>query len=279
MKLRAEYPHIDGAPAFVERWGEGRPVLCLHTAGQSGVQWRRAAPALAALGYEVIVPDLPGHGRSDPHPDGPVRDLRVYGAWCAALIERLALARPFVAGCSIGGKIALDLAIRLGDRLSAVVAMAADAGLAPPAGAAMARGLARELEDAAAPSRSDRTYLGTLAVIGRSVPAARAKLIAEMHRREDPRITTSDLIGWAEFDCRAELPRIPCPVHLVVGEDDLWLDATRVADAAARIPGARFTCLEGIGHYPMEEVDDIAARLDRWFGEMSESTPRAPAGD
>ena len=63
--------------------------------GMLDSNWRYLGPVvvgggrpggLAALGWRVLVPDLPGHGRSEPAPDGPARDLGVYGAWCAELI-------------------------------------------------------------------------------------------------------------------------------------------------------------------------------------------------
>ncbi|HEY2206561.1 MAG TPA: alpha/beta hydrolase [Pseudonocardia sp.] len=265
MSHTARYLELDGAEVFVELAGEGTPVLCLHTAGQSGVQWRGVTAGLAARGHHVVVPDLPGHGRSEPAPGGPVTDLGEYAAWCLRLLDRLELARPYVVGCSIGGKIALDLACRASDRLAGVVALAADAwtGDRPPE-----RGLRRELADVAAPSRTDRTYLGTLAVLGRSVPAARAELIATMHRREDPAVSTSDLIGWTTHDLRERLPDVRCPVHLVVGADDLWLDVPAVRWAAERIPGARCTVLNGIGHYPMEEIDGFDERLAGWLAEL-----------
>ena len=152
--------------------------------------------------------------------------------------------------------------------MSGVMAMAADAGMAPR-GAAMARGLERELEDSAAPSRSDRTFMGTLPVVGRNVMPERAEVIATMHRREDPIVTISDLIGWARFDCVASLPGVACPVHLVVGQDDLWLEADSVRRTADLIPGARFTLLEGIGHYPMEELSDAASYIDGCLGQLS----------
>lgn len=261
----ARYLAIDGALAYLEQAGEGPAVLCLHTAGQSGVQWRHTTGALAALGYRVVVPDLPGHGRSEPAPGGRARDLGDYAQWCRSLLDSLGLRHPFVVGCSIGGKIALDLAVRAGGELAGVVAMAADARNTRLS----VRGLERELEDAAAPSRSDRTYLGTLAVVGRSVPTERAELIATMHCREDPMVSTSDLIGWATHDLRGALPQIGCPAHLVVGEDDLWLDPEQVRWAAAQIPGARFTRLEGIGHYPMEELDGFADILHGWLAELA----------
>jgi pimeloyl-ACP methyl ester carboxylesterase len=260
------YVEVGGALAFVEEHGAGTPVLCLHTAGQSGVQWRHVAPGLAAAGYRVIVPDLPGHGRSEPAPKGPVTDLGDYAAWCAELLDVLGVRRPFVAGCSIGGKITLDLATRI--PVSGIVAMAADAWTG---GRPSERGLRRELSDVAAPSRADRTEWGTLAVVGRSVPAGRAALIATMHRREDPAVSTSDLIGWTTHDLRGRLGGIGCPAHLVVGSDDLWVPEAGVRAAAAEIPGSRFTLLDGIGHYPMEEIEGFAGVLAGWLAELGEA--------
>lgn len=269
--IEAGYAEVGGCRAFVERAGDGVPVLCLHTAGQSGVQWRDVTVPLARRGYRVVVPDLPGHGRSEPARGGPVTDLGAYATWCVELIDRLELERPFVVGCSIGGKIALDVAARVGGRLSGVVAMAADAWTGGRPGVA---GLRRELSDVAAPSRTDRTHLGTLAVVGRSVPRERAELIAVMHRREDPAVSTSDLIGWATHDLRDALPGISCPAHLVVGSDDLWLDPDDVRWAAGRIRGARVSVLDGVGHYPMEELPDFAAVLDGWLQELAPADVR-----
>ena len=259
------YLEISRSLAFVEEHGAGPSVLCLHTAGQSGVQWRYVSRGLAARGYRVIVPDLPGHGRSEPAPSGPITDLGEYARWCGDLIEMLSLGRPYVVGCSIGGKVALDLATRIPDRLAGLVAMAADAWTGGKPGVP---GLRRELSDVAAASRTDRTYLGTLAVLGRSVPPPRAELIATMHRREDPEVSTSDLIGWSTHDLRERLARVSCPAHLVVGADDLWVAADRVRWAAEQIPGARCTVLDGIGHYPMEEIEGFDAVLARWLAEL-----------
>ncbi|MEU6609476.1 alpha/beta hydrolase [Streptomyces shenzhenensis] len=263
--IEARYLDVAGSTAYVEIAGTGTPVLCVHTAGQSGVQWRQTTARLAALGHQVVVPDLPGHGRSDPAPGGPVQDLQVYSDWCAALIDALGLDRPYVVGCSIGGKTVLDLAVRHGDRISGVVAMAAEAS----PGHVGLSGLRRELQDVAAPSRSDRTYLGTLAALGRSVPAELAERIARMHRREDPEVSVSDLIGWGTHDVRDGLKDIVCPVQLVAGADDPWIDTGRVRATAAEIPDGRHTVLEGIGHYPMEEMKDFAMILHGWLAELN----------
>lgn len=265
--MKADYLEVGGTRSFVIEEGEGQPVLCLHTAGQNGAQWRDVQSDLAALGYRVVVPDLPGHGRSEPAADGPVRDLGIYASWCAELMDRIGMHRPFVVGCSIGGAITLQLAVRRGDRLAGALAMAADGGQSGGARLTV-RGLERELVDAAAPSRSDRTYFGTLAVVGRLVSRHRAELIATMHRREDPEVSASDLIGWTTHDVRSQLAEIACPTHLVVGEDDLWLNPENVRRAAAMIPDGRYTLLPGIGHYPMEELGSFAETVHGWLKDL-----------
>lgn len=260
--LRAHYVDTPAGLAFVEDWGgDGIPLYCIHTAGQSGVQYRWAAPRLTELGYRVIVPDLPGHGRTEPHRDGPVDDLGVYAQWSVDLIEQLGLDRPVIVGCSIGGKITLDVATRMGDGIRAAFAMAASA----ERGRVSVSALQRELEDVAAPARADRTYYGTRAVLGSRVPDDRRDLIARMHTREDPEISTSDLIGWGHHDIIDRLADIAVPTHLVLGADDLWVGRDLVERTTRAITGADFTYLDGIGHYPMQEWPEFPAELDAWL--------------
>lgn len=263
--LRAHQLEIGGRLAFVQDWGpsDGIPILAIHTAGQSGVQYRDAARGLAGLGYRVVVPDMPGHGHSEPAAGGPVTELGDYAEYCIHVLTALDVQDPVVVGCSIGGKISLDIAIRMGDRIRAVVAMAANADRGHINVAAMKR----ELNDISTPSRSDRTYWGTRAVVGSAVPEVRREIIARMHRREDPDISHSDLIGWGTHDIFDRLPGITAPARLVAGSGDLWIDPESVRRAAAQIPGAQYSLLEGIGHYPMEEMDDFAPVLHGWITE------------
>lgn len=263
--MSCRYVDIEGRVAFVEHAGDGPPVLCLHTAGQSGAQWRTVLRDLPAHGYQPIVVDLPGHGRSDGAADGPVRDLGDYRSWCLRLLAALGVDDPFVVGCSIGGKIALDIAANQPAGLRGVVAMAADAYNRRLS----VRPLEASLEDAAAPSRNDRTYYGTLAALGRAVPPDRAEAIAAMHRREDGVITTTDLIGWARHDLRDRLGQIACPVRLVVGEDDFWVDADDARWAGDQIKRCRFEVLPGTGHYPMEEIEEFPQLLAAWLAELA----------
>ena len=268
MKITAHYLPVGGRIGFVQDVVPDKPngltLLLVHTAGQSGVQWRSTLRPLAAMGYRAIVPDLPGHGHSEPSAEGAVRDLRVYADWLLEVVSALGAARPVAVGCSIGGKIAQDLAARHGARFSGAVSLCAESG----PGRVKLHALERELEDSAAASRTDRTHLGTRAVIGRNVDTEKAELIARMHCREDPVVSNSDLIGWGTHDVRPLLTGIPCPVTLVAGEDDLWVDAAAVEQSARLVPHGRYVLLEGYGHYPMEEMDDFAKVLDGWISDM-----------
>lgn len=260
--LRAHHLIIDERIVFVEDWGDidATPLLAIHTAGQSGVQYRHVAADLAARGYRVIVPDLPGHGRTEPAKDGPVTDLGEYAQFALTVLDQLGIDRFVAVGCSIGGKITIDLAVRAGDRIIAAIAMAA--GSRP--GHVSLRGLRRELVDISTPSRGDRTYWGTRAVIGSAIDDDQRDLIARMHCREDPIVSNSDLIGWGSHDVTDGLPGVTCPTVLVAGEDDLWIDADAIRRDAETIPRGTFVLLPGIGHYPMEEMTDFAETVDAW---------------
>lgn len=269
MIVHAHHLLIDGRIGFVQDVVPDKPngltLLLVHTAGQSGVQWRHALAPLSELGYRLLVPDLPGHGHSEPAGNGAVRDLRTYAEWSVAVLDALDVHRPVAVGCSIGGKIAQDLAARYGERLTAAVSMCAE----PGPGSVKLHALERELEDSAAASRTDRTHLGTRAVVGRNVSPDRAELIARMHCREDPVVSNSDLIGWGTHDVRPLLTDVPCPITFVAGEDDLWVDPRAVEAAAAEVPNGNFVFLEGFGHYPMEEMPDFAKALDGWITDMT----------
>ncbi len=262
---RAQYLTLDGRLCFVEVFGDSGPVvLCVHTAGQSGVQYRHTAPELAELGYQVLVVDMPGHGRSEPARNGPIADLDFYGDWCLQVLELMSMKNPYLLGCSIGGTIVQYMATVASDRLAGVVSMAAaDAYLVHPNGARPV-----VIEDSGSPSIRDRTYYGALVSSGRKVTPETVEMIALMHCREDWHVTSADGTGMARLALWDDLPNITCPMIVAAGEDDPFIPHRRVKETAARIPTARYELLEGYGHYPMEEMPHFAQKFDSWVKEM-----------
>lgn len=272
QSFTGHYLDIGSSLTFVEDWGKAssQTILALHTAGQNGAQYRTVAPNLASLGYRVLVPDFPGHGRSEPLTKGPVTELSDYAQHCLAVLDRLNINRFYVVGCSIGGKIALEIGIRARERVDAIISMAANADK----GFVNVSAMKRELNDVSTPSRMDRTYWGTKAVVGSRASEAQRELIARMHCREDPLVSTSDLIAWGRHDIFDRLQELEAPTLLVAGNEDLWIDASSVERAARQIQDSEFRLLQGIGHYPMEEMGDFAEFVHLWLRSVTKGQER-----
>jgi pimeloyl-ACP methyl ester carboxylesterase len=103
------YAEVNGLNLYYEEHGEGTPLVLLHGGLGSGEMFGPILPLLTAR-HRVILPDLQGHGRTADI-DRPI-DIRTMADDIAALIRHLGLERPDVAGFSLGGGVALQLAIR-----------------------------------------------------------------------------------------------------------------------------------------------------------------------
>ena len=115
---------------YFEESGQGIPLVCQHTAGSDGQQWRHflSDPDITAS-YRVIVPDLPYHGKSLP-PESVewwAEEYRLtkafFIAFHLAFNRALALDRPVIIGSSMGGSIATDLALEYPEQYRAAIAL------------------------------------------------------------------------------------------------------------------------------------------------------------
>src|SRR5258708_17079169 len=91
--------------------GEGHPVVLLHGRPDSGRVWRHQVPALAAAGFQVVVPDLRGYGRSGK-PEAPeAYSLAVVTGDVLAILADLNIARAHLVGHDWGAALAWRLAL------------------------------------------------------------------------------------------------------------------------------------------------------------------------
>jgi pimeloyl-ACP methyl ester carboxylesterase len=124
-KLSERRLEVKGAAVRYFVGGDGPPLLLVHGLGGSAANWGELVPLLASS-RRLIVPDLPGHGGSEPLP--AVAGLGAFADRVAAVAEREdALPAPVV-GHSLGGVVVLHLALRFPDAVTALV-LAAAAGL------------------------------------------------------------------------------------------------------------------------------------------------------
>ncbi|RDE08599.1 alpha/beta fold hydrolase [Pelagibacterium lacus] len=98
----------DGAAVRLRDLGDGEPILLIHGVGMRLEAWE---PQIAALStrWRVLAADMPGHGESDPLPEGA--GLADFVAWAARLIETLACGPVNLVGHSMGALIASGVAI------------------------------------------------------------------------------------------------------------------------------------------------------------------------
>lgn len=94
--------------AYHRRPGPGRALLLIHGISDDGATWKAFLPCLDPE-WDVVMVDLRGHGRSADPDSGWT--LRAMADEVAALVRGLGLRSPFVAGCSLGGAVALVLAV------------------------------------------------------------------------------------------------------------------------------------------------------------------------
>jgi pimeloyl-ACP methyl ester carboxylesterase len=107
----------DGVAVHYEATGSGSPVILLHGFPDTGACWRHQVPALAAAGFEVLVPDLRGYGSSDK-PEGVAAYNIVHLAGdVASVLDHAGAARAHVVGHDWGAGVAWAFAMFAPERV------------------------------------------------------------------------------------------------------------------------------------------------------------------
>ncbi|GAA4932907.1 pimeloyl-ACP methyl ester carboxylesterase [Actinomycetospora succinea] len=245
------YLHLDdGRRIFVETAGEGPPLLCLHTAGADSRQFRGLLEDPRVTDHhQVIAFDMPWHGRSDPPDDWQHRrytlDTATYASTVLAVADALALDRPVLLGCSMGGAIALYLAAEHGERFRGVCAL--EGGLGSP-------GRFVEWTHRADVDHSAflTSWVGGLIAPG-SPEGPRARTLWG-YASNGPGVYQGDTAFYSiDFPpIAAQLGRATCPLHVFSGEYD-YSATTEMSRRAAEQLGGELVVMTGRGHFPMSE--------------------------
>jgi len=255
LEIVGRYAQVDGHRLYYEEAGEGRPVVCVHTSGQSGLQWRFLLPYLAERGYRCLAVDLPAHGKSLARGFKPLSTVRAHSEVLWILCQQLGLERPAIVGCSIGANIALDLGVTRPGGVRALIACdgAAHNPTVPPAGVRLL------MEDSSYPAAGDQAFYGSVGACGSKALTERTLEIGWTARSRDPKVQGCDLAAWNGHDIRAELGRVRCPVLLVRGEEDFLVPSALMRATRDGLADAEYVELPGIGHFPHMESPEFPA--------------------
>ena len=252
------YLHLEfqGRPyrVYFEEAGAGIPLLCLHTAGADGRQFRHLLNDAAVTDrFRVIAFDLPWHGKSLP-PPGWWREeyrltTRAYADFIRAFARALELDRPAILGCSVGGKILLQVALDFPEECRALIALEAADHQQPW----------YNLDWLHHPRAHGGEVCAALVwdLMAPRSPPERRHEIWWMYAQGGPGVFKGDLYFYrVDSDFRDRVARVDtrrCPLYLLTGEYDFSCTPQDTQRTAARIPGARVTIMQELGHFPMCE--------------------------
>ena len=244
--------------------GEGEPLLLVHGLGGAAANWVVLAPLLLP-GRRLLVPDLPGHGGSSPLP--AASSLQAYADRLALLLEHEGATPAAVVGHSLGGAIALRLAIRRPETVGAVV-LAGAAGISSTTRAAR---YALTITGILKPGRKIAPHRGRVVrsaflrrlVFGRwgasDPPALPADVVeaflAGPARHTD---TVSAAKALVRDDLRLDLDRVLCPTLVLWGARDNQLPVGDAFEYARRLR-APLRLIADCGHLLIGERPEACA--------------------
>ena len=231
--------------------GQGPPLLLLHGLGGSHDDWRKQVPEFARR-YRVVAPDLRGFGASERQEPFTVQQ---HARDAAALLEALGIPRAHVVGLSMGGAVAMELALSEPQRVAGLV-------LANTAPSFELRGWQRRYMG------FSRLLLALLFGVGGVArlfsnavfPAPHQeslrKRLLERASHTSRWVYIASLRTLVRWDAEERLSSLRSPT-LVIGAEHDYTDIHEKRRWAARVPGARVVMLPGSRH--RSELDAPAA--------------------
>ena len=238
---------------YHEHVGGGRDLLCLHTAGADGRQFHRLMADLRiTASHRLVAFDLPWHGKSPP-PAGAIPgswrlNTDLYITLIMEFIEAAGLDRPIVLGASMSGEICLELAYRYPDAFAGIIACEAS------------ERIERRQTPFSNHPQVNAAYFVPEWIRGLIAPQSPAECAADIvwhYGQGGPGVFFGDIEFYAgDWDARERVGRIDtnrCRLTMLTGEYDYSCTVEHSAATAAKIPGARFQAMPGIGHFPFAE--------------------------
>lgn len=250
--MTIQFRQVNGVRIAFRDQGTGPTVLMLHGLGSNGTSWDAQASVLSAQ-YRVIRPDFRGFGESEKPVDPAAYSVDIFADDVYRLLDELGVWPAHVVGTSMGGYMALTLALRGPLRVTRLVLChTACSRKVPPA--VMAERLA------ALRNGDMRSYAATAvrhALSPDASPAVRQQ-VQEMLAANDQQAYLAVFGGQAlDFDLCARLAELRMPTLVIASEGDQVVPIERSRQLASGIAAARFVDIPGTGHLSYMERPSV----------------------
>jgi len=250
-----DFIEVNGTALRYDLSGSGASTLVLiHEMGGTLESWDLVLPMLSAK-RRILRYDTRGAGLSQKLRGALAIDTMVDDL--VALMDALDITgKVALAGTAVGGAIALQAAVRVPERVAAVVVSSPAIGIAPDRRPAVLARVERMERDGlrAVLDTLDSAYPPELRGDAQRFAAFRARWLGS-----DPASFAAIYRMLAGTDLQAELPRIACPALVIAGALDRTRPPALVEPVARAIPGARYVVLE-TGHYAAVQTPELYAQ-------------------
>lgn len=222
------------------RWSVWRNRLVLvHGSGCSADSWRYQVDGLSRY-LEVVAVDLPGHGGTNPVPDPSIRR---YASMVEGLIQHMGTRKVFLGGHSMGGAVALQVALERPELLKGVILVGTTAFLDTLA-------LTPDIllwAGAAVPGKFREMFFS------RSVTEEALAIARSDVRRCSLETVLSDFTTCRQFDLRSKLKAMSVPTLILCGKEDRITSPRHSKQLHRQIRGSSFLLIPKAGHMlPLE---------------------------
>lgn len=241
-------------PQVVPDVSKGRLFLYLHGAGSNGHFGHKLLDLLAAQ-HSPLAFDYPGHGRSSGTES--LKSVSAYGDFTYAFWKTLGVRPVVLIGHSMGGAVALDLALRYPDMVEGLVLTCTAAKFDIP---------------------QERLQIWRQVMLGRMPqpftkeacsPKTPMSVVQEGWAEQiktDPRVRYFDLVACTEVDLRSKLGDVRVPTLVLAGQDDVITPLAQSEELRERIPGAKLTVIPEAGHWlPLEKPQEACDAIGAFF--------------
>ena len=261
-------PHVKSGDADIayEVLGSGPPVVLLHPFPVNRQFWFPAAQVLISR-YQVILPDLRGHGESTVG-EGPAT-MAKHASDLARVLDHLELGRAAFAGVSIGGYALFEFWRRYRGRVAALALFNTKAA------ADSAEAKAGRLQAAAdVLERGTEPFFQSMVpkLLGKTTRDSRPDLVEgalQMMRKMSPENLAQVQRGMAERpDSTQDLRTINVPTLVATGDEDAMTGPPEADILRQNIPSSTLKIIRRAGHYSPWEQPTEAGQMLRQFFDM-----------
>ncbi|MDY6875474.1 MAG: alpha/beta hydrolase [Chloroflexota bacterium] len=225
-------------------------LVLVHGAGGNHLHWPAELRRLPEA--TVYALDLPGHGRSGGQGCATIED---YAQAIVEFLNTVGVEQPVIVGHSMGGAIALTLALYFPTRVAGLVLMATGARLR----------VAPAILDGMYSNFEGSVELVTRFAWSPEAPSALSELGRRALLEAGPDVLLGDFAACNRFDMMERLGEVKTPTLVIVGTADQLTPPKYARFLAEQIPEAQLVLIEGAGHMVMLERPQEAARAVREF--------------